>query len=389
MVSNIKYNLNNWVDGMKIHKDHFVNSENALIDMIRDSISVNTDPLSFGLLEPAPGDKRSLSLIIQRSATDTFKINLSACRAITAGGSRIEVLPQFDSEVVGNEKIDKLVNISDRSNTQSNIYFVVLSVDSFSRRPFGLPSQTESPPRHPSSKPAYSLSIIAAKDISFKEFGNFSFPVARLINKGGNIVEDEMYIPPCASILGHPALIQIFNSVSGYVSHIQQSSNIIVQKVVAKSQNTSLALNIKHLAEKNLQHISANLFGFRTIMPYKPPVYTVQIIVQLATFVKMGLTGIPEKEKEELLGYFKEWNDMTAGAFEDMLNAVIDTEYDHYNIYEKFVPLEYFLKKWSELLQKISELEPIGRRREKDLIMRELVVEDNSKNKRKGFTLLD
>ncbi len=124
-------------------------------------------------------------------------------------------------------------------------------------------------------------------------------------------------------------------------------------------------------------------------MPYKPPVYTVQIIVQLATFVKMGLTGIPEKEKEELLGYFKEWNDMTAGAFEDMLNAVIDTEYDHYNIYEKFVPLEYFLKKWSELLQKISELEPIGRRREKDLIMRELVVEDNSKNKRKGFTLLD
>ena len=36
MLPKLNYKLTNWVDGMKIRRDHFVDSENAQLDAIRD-----------------------------------------------------------------------------------------------------------------------------------------------------------------------------------------------------------------------------------------------------------------------------------------------------------------------------------------------------------------
>ena len=41
MLPEIKYNPVNWVDGMKISRNHFVDFENAVHDHLRDATGIN------------------------------------------------------------------------------------------------------------------------------------------------------------------------------------------------------------------------------------------------------------------------------------------------------------------------------------------------------------
>ncbi len=139
MLPTIKYRLTNWVDGMKIHRQHFVNSENALSDSIRDAAAVSLTNYNFGLLYPAEGDKRSLEINILRSQSDNFKISVPLCRAITAGGCRVEISPNLDEEIVCQDRIDALA-ISKKDKNAVSYYLAVLTVRSVQqdpdRRPF-------------------------------------------------------------------------------------------------------------------------------------------------------------------------------------------------------------------------------------------------------------
>ena len=46
MLRRITYNSINWVDGMKITKDHFIHLENTLYDYVRDANAIKLRRLS-------------------------------------------------------------------------------------------------------------------------------------------------------------------------------------------------------------------------------------------------------------------------------------------------------------------------------------------------------
>ena len=52
MLYPIKNILVNWVDGMKISKEHLVQLENYFIDAIRDMKSANLTNYNYGILPP-------------------------------------------------------------------------------------------------------------------------------------------------------------------------------------------------------------------------------------------------------------------------------------------------------------------------------------------------
>lgn len=387
MLPNLQYKPTNWVNGMKIRKDHFVNSENAFYDMVRDAVAMRLTNFNYGLLNPAPGDKKALELTVLRSQTDNFKISVSLCRAITAGGNRIEILPQVDEEVVCEDRIDFSVG-NNKGKSSSNIYYAVITVDPFNRLPFGDATE-ETPARNPFTKPRYELRIIAEEDIDTGSLGAFHFPVARFISKAKEMVMDENYIPPCAVIQGHPALIQLYKNVGESLNKIQEHSTEIVQKVVAKSQNSPLAQNIRKLSESNAGYISYIFFKLRMVLTQYPPIFLLETVVQLANEIKLGLDFMPDKQREEVLNYFKNWNQVTPATFSEMLNEVIDLDYNHNNIYESFIPVINFLSMLSELFEKLSQLELLGMVKDKNLFIREMDVTDGKPAKKKGFNLLD
>ncbi|GAA4343199.1 hypothetical protein [Flaviaesturariibacter amylovorans] len=378
----IKYQATNWIDGMKIHKQHFVDSENALLDAIRDANSIARTPYSFGLLSPGPGDKKSVEVKVLKAQSSDFKISLTLCRAVTIGGIRIEILPQDNLEIFCEDRLDHVSMAVGNSRPES--FMAILTANPFNRQPAGDPDPSETPPRNPYTRPRYEMHIIAEEDIAVHELGAFHIPVARFERRGDEVVLDNHYIPPCATIKGHPAMVQHYNTLGTLFSSIQEYSTSIVQKIVAKSQNTPLAQNVRKLCAASTHYIASIFFAYRNIWPHHSPVYIAEGAAQLANWLKVELDFMPEKEKEEMLQYFKEWNEINPSAFEDMLANAMELQYDHFNIQRSFGPVFLFLSRWKDLLEKLNELELIGRRKEKDFILRE-----QTQARKKGFSLLD
>ncbi len=386
MLPKIQYNLTHWVDGMKIRRDHFVNSENALLDAVRDAAAGQLTNFNFGLLTPAAGDRKSLEITVLRSQSDDFKISVSLCRAITAGGSRIEIMPEYHEEIICEDKAEAL--ISGRSKAYSS-FWAVITVDPFNRVPFGNPSPEETPPRNPHSKPNYRLNLIAEEDLETEGFSAFHFPVAKFKLKAKELTLDNTYIPPCALIQGHPAMVQLYKGIGESLNKIQEYTSEIVKKVIGKSQNTTLALSVRKLSEQCARSISSEFFKIRMVYTQSPPIHLADVVVRLANDIKLTLDFMIEKEKEEMLNYFKEQTQLTSAAFYEMIVNVIDLDYDHYNIYDSFAPILSCLEKLTDIFEKLSELDLIGSRKSKDIFVRELDVNDGKPAKKKGFNLLD
>lgn len=388
MLPKIQYRLTNWVDGMKIRKEHFVNSENALVDAVRDTAALSLNNFNFGLLSPAVGDKKSLEITILRSQSDNFKISVSLCRAVTAGGGRIEIMPQYDEEIVCEDKIDSLI-ITGKGKNVSTAYFAVITADYFNRIPFGNPQPDEKPPRNPYVKSRYELHLVAEEDTAPGDFDSFHFPVAKFKFKAKELALDETYIPPCSAIQGYPGMVQLYKNIGGDLNKLQGHATNIVQKVIGKSQTSPLAQSVKKLSENIARHISAVFFRLRMILTQHPPVYLAETVVQLANEIKLTLDFMPEKEKEEMLSYFKEQSQFSSAAFYELLETAIDLDYNHNNIYDSFLPLISLLEKLTDVFERLSQLDLIGTRKTKDFVVRELDVNDNKPAKKKGFNLLD
>src|ERR1019366_1943604 len=91
MLPPLKYFNVNWVDGMKLSSNHFVEQENALIDHLRDIAALNITSYNYGLLGPVSGDSKSLDLKVDVDRTSLLRVHLNKCRALTPSGARIEI----------------------------------------------------------------------------------------------------------------------------------------------------------------------------------------------------------------------------------------------------------------------------------------------------------
>ena len=65
MRDNIKHFPVNWIDGMKINKDHFIDQDNASRDMLQDVASLHLSPIRYGVLTTSV------------SGEDTFNVKMS------------------------------------------------------------------------------------------------------------------------------------------------------------------------------------------------------------------------------------------------------------------------------------------------------------------------
>ncbi|MEZ4905212.1 MAG: hypothetical protein R2822_27405 [Spirosomataceae bacterium] len=83
--SNTKHWPINWVDGMKITKDHLIGSDLAAIDAQREIAQTHLNAHTYGLLY---SNDNQVTQLIQNGN----ELTLPFCRAVTLGGVRIEFL---------------------------------------------------------------------------------------------------------------------------------------------------------------------------------------------------------------------------------------------------------------------------------------------------------
>lgn len=383
MIPEIKNNYINWIDGMKISKSDFIATDKANIDFIRDAIATQLNEFNYGLL-PIDKNQESISVDLVDNRANSFKIRINVCRAVTIGGCRIEILNTLKDLAI----TQSIESAEASRNSKSVIYDLIIAVNPFERKPYGQPNPDENPLRHPYAISEYTLQIISSEQVVKGESADFSLTLGRIYLKGDEYVFDTKYIPPCTSVHSHPALINYYRKFGASFNNIEESCTKIVQKVIAKNQTTSLAINVKILSERVLYFISDIFFQYRMITLNKPPVVMLDYFVRLANQIRVVNDCFPEKEKEELLSYFTEWTDLSASNFDSFLNDLVFHDYDHRNIAVSFQKADNFISMVENLFNKLSQLDIIGKRKERDIFVREKSNAEKPPAK-KGWSLLE
>ena len=115
---------------------------------------------------------------------------------------------------------------------------------------------------------------------------------------------------------------------------------------------------------------------------YWNPSETLNCFAGLAHLYYVCLHFISVKEREEMLNYFCEWEEITPGSFEGFISKILELQYDHNNISLMMEPVHGFLSMLTQLWTKLSQLEFIGQHKDNLIVSDKRLNKDNmSKSK--------
>jgi len=385
MLFPLKNILVNWVDGMKVSKEHLVQTEDYFIDVIRDTVNMQLNSYTYGLLPPYKGEKLSSDFEIMERVTNHVEIELRQCNAITIGGCRININPNDTS---GYLKLDHLFEGEEDNSKENKYWDVILVVRPFERVPVGIPDPEETPPRHPDSDKAYSLFIKPAGQINAEQFGMHHLVIGRIVKSNERYEVDRNYIPPSITMQSHPELKRYYERFGKYLNDIEISSQRIIQKIQDRENSIDIAKNTQSLCEYILNFIAPAYFRYRNMGRNFAPIEIVDVFSSFAHVCYVSLNFISKKKREEMLQYYYEWSDVTPGNFIELLSEMLEITYDHQNIRMIMDKIESFLSVFSSLWIKLSTLEYIGQHKE-NIVVAEKIQKQESQIRKSGWTIID
>ena len=361
MIPRIQQPTVNWQDGMKIRQQHFVQTENAWLDRVRDAWAGGITPFNYGLLPVAGGDgsprDSSLDLRVTVSDARQMVVQLHACQAVTSGGARI------DFRATGEQPLRATYQLS---SNEPALFEVIVSVNPFVRTPTGEPDPEEVPVRHPNTSSTYQLMVVPTEQLSITELGTYHVPVARVRSLGHEVKVSDSYLPPCATVSAHPGLRQWYDTLTERLVRTGGDARQVVQKIKVKSEARSLTTNLQEWAERITYFVADQLDAYRMMVPHQPPVHLLLFYVRLARTLKTCLLCMSDSGKEEMLRYLHEWSDTHPGTLEAVINATVELDYNHHALYESLDTVHKFMDTVATLMTKLAALDYIGKEQKTD-----------------------
>lgn len=381
MIQPLKHNAINWIDGMKVSQTHFNEQDNFIIDSIRDGNSLQINNFNYGILPLSGQFAEKMVFEIYSTATNDAQLVIKNCNAITLAGYRIEI-PDFSVNVRSLAK-----NLSSTEENIDGDYYILISVNPFNKIPFGEIDPEETPPRHPHTKPNYTIEMVAVAALNSNLAGG-NYIVLGKVNFRANFAQiDANFIPPVTSVQSHQKLVDYYSGYLRSVSNLQQFTFKILQKSSHKDQNTALATNVRSLCKVLINTLADNYFQFKNMSLEQPPIYLVDIFSKTALHLYNATQMIPNAELEEMLNYSLEWSEVAPHTFIGQLTVVSEITYDHYNCGEYLKNIQALLNCLEIVFGKLSELDYIGQRKE-NIIVTEQEVKSKTDPK-KGWSVLD
>lgn len=375
MPDKMKYFQVNWSDGMKINKSHFTSLENSISERINDALQTGITSYNYGLL-PSPGAKEApLKIILHLDNQQTLRIKVFECSAVTPGGNRIDIYETTDIKEFAVPMPETVYEIP---QIRQEDVFVCLSINPFKPVPIGQVDPGEEPPRYPYTIPESKVHLIPESQLGKKESGLNLLLIGKIhVAEGGpELVRD--YIPPCTSVLSHPALVSSHADFERFLGQMETDLVTIMRKIKDKEQTNVLAVTLASIAEPLLFYLSTGILAFRWKIPSQPPLLMFEYIAQGARIIKNSLDASSGKAKEELLNYFTEWCTISQGDFETMLLRTVNFDYDHSDIRKTLDIMTQYAEVISALFSKLSTLEYIGKKKETSIFVKEQTVNKKS-----------
>jgi hypothetical protein len=356
----------NWVDGMKISRRHFTETDFAVADHLRDATALLLRPDFYGLL-PAPdelGSPAAFELLLSVDAQNDVQARLTQCRAITAGGARIEIAPS-STPLTLRTSLAQLLAAFGLTATEGLRFCVLLTLTPYERVPTGTPAPDELPPRHPYTRPSYSLDLVPAGQLGSPASAAFALVVGELLYADGALRPVAQYIPPSLALASHPALLQALHQLDFQLTELEADAFKIIHKVKLRADKRSpLADLVRDLAERTVLALAQQLTTLRLLAPQQPPSYLLDALLRVAKQVKTSLDMLTEAEREELLKYCEQWSEMAPAAVLGALQAAVTLTYDHQRVHEHLQQQQHLWQLLGLIFRQLSQLEYIGKNRE-------------------------
>lgn len=374
MAENIKHFPVNWIDGMKINKNHFITLQDNIEDLIRDARNLGVSELNYGLLSTHL--TRPFQYSISIDAHNELSVSIKMIKAVTPGGGRIEIT-DYTGEF--SEKIE----LKDFDFKENN-YFLLLNVDPFQRIPTGEQNMEEIPPRFPNAMSRYFLTSVIESEVNQNNIGALQFPLAKFKTSADSYEILTDYIPPSLTVNGHPTLITLFENYESFFKQLEFNAVQISQKIRFRNntEDENLIANMVFEAcEKILNYVAQNITRNKWTNFSMKPIEVLENVVSLARIIKNSFDSFSGDGKEMLFNYFSEWTEISTGDYERLFSETINAKYKAFDIEPTVKQANNFIAKIDYLFNILNQLDYIGKKRDTGIFVNENIV----RNERSSF----
>ena len=171
MIEDIKKFKINWIDGMKISKDHFQGLQDYSENNIKDAFVSQRGRHGYGFLPSNLNGKNEFRITLD--VHSGLKVSIDRLRAVTPNGNRIEITPNTP-EVADDITVEAL------SEKKTDTGFLLLNLDPENPVAFGEQDSKEVPPRFPFLSHGYFFSFINADELGNSGLGGNQLPCWKL-----------------------------------------------------------------------------------------------------------------------------------------------------------------------------------------------------------------
>jgi hypothetical protein len=368
MPTPLKYSNVNWINGMKIRKDHFIQQENALEDRIKDAAACFLNDFNYGLL-PAWGSKDTTFKIALKISNQKFlNISIHQLRALTQGGARIEIL---EGNNPAEFSVDLTNEIEASKKEDNRNFYIMMTVDQFLKEPFGELETEEDPPRYPFARPLLKVSLMPEKQVSREGIIPYSIFLGKIFIRPDRVELAEEFLPACMTLKSHSRLISFHSTVEKFYNQLELNLLSIISKIKEKGQDSTLATSVLTLSQNLLNFLSTNNLKIRWQLIDQPPIYLFENIASFTRIIRNTIDCNTSAQKEELLNYFTAWSELKPGDFEKLLVYCINFEYSHYEITINIDQFSEFVQIMTSLFTKLESLAYIGKKKETNIFVKE------------------
>ena len=379
----------NWIDGMKINKQHFIAERNAMQQQIIFSSGSHITAMNYGLLPATAEGHKPFKIFVSLDNQQQIQVKLIQCRAVTAGGAFIDINESSYTDKGLSTTLPFLqVPFADLKN-KSQVYYVILTINIFDKVPVGNADPAEIPPRLPYAVPQYSLSLLPEEELNNQKPGLYQLTVSRLVLKENRIEADDNYIPPCTATASHADLMDIYYGLDEFMSKMELYCIQINQKIQQKKQSNDMALIVQRLCDNILQYQNVYFTRFKWTAVHEAPAFMLAQVASMARLVKNSLDVYVNAGKEELMNYFVEWCEINQGTLENVITELGSHKYSHEDINSAVVKVSNYTKIISSLFYKLSRLDYIGKKKDANIFVKEEIINpdtaENATRKRRSF----
>jgi hypothetical protein len=364
----------NWIDGMKINKNHFIEQDNAWTDALQGVASQQLSPLRFGVIPASVAGEETFNIKISFDNQNSLRVSVLSCQAITSGGAFIS-LPAFSTvgQADTGNVLTKTFPFAD-SKSEST-WWIFLFVHPFEKQAAGSPDLAENPPRFPNVLPTYSIQVVS--DTNYRQYAGhpYSLVIGKVAVNGNDVRIEDDYIPPCISINAHPDLLSLHGELDKYLADVELHCSQIVQKIFRKDQKNEISELVMFLCDRVMLYLGQAITSMRWNMVYAPPASMFAAISTLSRIMKNTIDLRIGSGKEELMNYMSEWCELRQGELESMLSNLANASFNQNDINKNIEKVVQFVKVTSRLFETLSKLEFIGKRKESGIFVKEETIE--------------